>query len=292
MDKYDEISFIYFVIIIPLMIAGTQIQKSCYKERTEGNFLVISIIYYICISTFADYKLFSIISSAATYYFFKYISYSMYPVSEEDRNPVEPKEDFATRNEAEKVANKNLPNGTEMNFDYVDAGGNVTNRSAIVIKIKQIPENDFIYIYSYCLLRQEMRSFRVDRMQNVINLSTGEVFETQQELIEYIEEGGTVRKKAVNETVGEGNDSNISKAFEEMRIIEQVRFINIPEEVPVKSIRNHFRMNKESFCSTFGISMATLISWEVNEKTPPEFARAFLKVLEHSPETVIEAMKK
>ena len=64
------------------------------------------------------------------------------------------------------------------------------------------------------------------------------------------------------------------------------------EKIDVKSIRENTGMSQQKFCSVFGISVGTLRHWEQGLRTPRGPARVLLKVVQHNPVAIIEAMKK
>ncbi|MDA0782218.1 MAG: NadS family protein [Rickettsiales bacterium] len=67
-------------------------------------------------------------------------------------------------------------------------------------------------------------------------------------------------------------------------------YIIMPEEVDVKAIREKLKMTQAQFSESFDIPITTLRKWEQHQRKPERLARAFLKVLDHSPQTVIDAL--
>lgn len=65
-----------------------------------------------------------------------------------------------------------------------------------------------------------------------------------------------------------------------------------PEEINVRAIREKTGMSQQKFCAAFGISLGTLRHWEQGLRSPRGAARVLLKVVQHSPKTVIEAISK
>lgn len=64
-------------------------------------------------------------------------------------------------------------------ISYVDAKGVKSERRISVNKLRQANNGNFI-VAAYCFEREALRSFRVDRIVEMVDLSTGEVFERQQ----------------------------------------------------------------------------------------------------------------
>ena len=63
-----------------------------------------------------------------------------------------------------------------------------------------------------------------------------------------------------------------------------------PEKIDVKAIRKKTGMSQQKFCTTFGISLGALRHWEQGLRTPRGTAKVLLKVVEHNPEAIIEAI--
>jgi putative transcriptional regulator len=95
----------------------------------------------------------------------------------------------------------------------------------------------------------------------------------------------------------------MSKAFEEISTglgdaIEHAKgkkgrvVVHKPETIDVKAIRKKTGMSQQKFCATFGISLGTLRHWEQGLRYPRGPARVLLKVVEHDPDAVIQAIRK
>jgi len=68
-------------------------------------------------------------------------------------------------------------------FDYVNRKQESTRREVVLEKVKMNPEGE-IYLYGFCMLRQERRNFKAERIDDTItNLVTGEVMEIVDYLI-------------------------------------------------------------------------------------------------------------
>ena len=66
--------------------------------------------------------------------------------------------------------------------------------------------------------------------------------------------------------------------------------VHEPEIIDVKAIRKKTGMSQQRFCATFGISLGTLRHWEQGLRTPRGPARVLLKVVDHDPDAVIQAV--
>jgi len=64
-----------------------------------------------------------------------------------------------------------------------------------------------------------------------------------------------------------------------------------PEVINVKAVREKTGMSQQKFCSTFGISIGTLRHWEQGLRTPRGPARVLLKVVQHNPKAIIDAIE-
>ncbi len=63
-----------------------------------------------------------------------------------------------------------------------------------------------------------------------------------------------------------------------------------PETINVKAIRENTGMSQQKFCATFGISVGTLRHWEQGLRAPRGPARVLLKVVQHNPKAIIDAI--
>jgi len=66
--------------------------------------------------------------------------------------------------------------------------------------------------------------------------------------------------------------------------------VHEPEAINVKSIREKTGMSQQHFCATFGISLGTLRHWEQGLRSPRGPAKVLLKIVQHNPKAVIEAV--
>jgi len=64
-----------------------------------------------------------------------------------------------------------------------------------------------------------------------------------------------------------------------------------PDSINVKAVREKTGMSQQKFCATFGISIGTLRHWEQGLRSPRGSARVLLKVVEHNPTAIIEAIR-
>ena len=70
---------------------------------------------------------------------------------------------------------------------------------------------------------------------------------------------------------------------EGMRITE----LHVPD---VRTIREALSMSQSEFASNFRIPLATVKNWEQGRRRPDAPALAYLRVIERSPKTVMEAV--
>lgn len=68
--------------------------------------------------------------------------------------------------------------------------------------------------------------------------------------------------------------------------------VHEPESIDVKAIRKKTGMSQQKFCTAFGISLGTLRHWEQGLRSPRGPARVLLKVVDHMPSAVIQAIGK
>ena len=72
-------------------------------------------------------------------------------------------------------------------------------------------------------------------------------------------------------------------AVEGMRITQ----VHVPD---VRTIRETLNMSQSEFASSFRIPLATIKNWEQGRRRPDAPALAYLRVIERSPKTVMEAV--
>jgi putative transcriptional regulator len=60
----------------------------------------------------------------------------------------------------------------------------------------------------------------------------------------------------------------------------------------VRVIRRALGLSQEEFATRFHIPLGTLRDWEQGRKDPDTAARAYLRVIGHNPDAVIEALKR
>jgi putative transcriptional regulator len=59
-----------------------------------------------------------------------------------------------------------------------------------------------------------------------------------------------------------------------------------------KRIRAKLHLTQEQFAGNFNLPLGTVRDWELGRRQPDTAARNLLRVIEHNPEVVIEALKK
>lgn len=91
--------------------------------------------------------------------------------------------------------------------------------------------------------------------------------------------------KAFNEIAAGLNDAIAHAKDEKNNVI-----VHKPESIDVKAIRLKTGMSQQEFCSTFGISLGTLRHWEQGLRMPRGTAKVLLKVVEHNPQAIIDAI--
>ena len=93
---------------------------------------------------------------------------------------------------------------------------------------------------------------------------------------------GTFAKHLI-ESMTEALEHSQGKPVDGMRVAE----IRIPD---VKTIRETLHMSQTEFASNFRIPLATVKNWEQGRRRPDAPALAYLRVIERSPATVMDAV--
>lgn len=91
--------------------------------------------------------------------------------------------------------------------------------------------------------------------------------------------------KAFTEISAGLNDALAHAKGEQTKVV-----LHESEIIDVKSIREKTGMSQQTFCSTFGISLGTLRHWEQGLRNPRGTAKVLLKVVEHNPKAIIDAI--
>jgi hypothetical protein len=89
------------------------------------------------------------------------------------REPIEVFDEY-TRTTIELSPGQADPGSIEgliIDFRYIAADGEITRRSLLCWQCGRISER--IYVRGYCPFREELRTFRIDRMQDVIAFQNG-----------------------------------------------------------------------------------------------------------------------
>jgi putative transcriptional regulator len=58
----------------------------------------------------------------------------------------------------------------------------------------------------------------------------------------------------------------------------------------IRSLLRMLNMTQEAFCDAFGFDLKTLRAWEKNKQKPNRAACVLLRIIHHSPETVLKAL--
>lgn len=85
--------------------------------------------------------------------------------------------------------------------------------------------------------------------------------------------------ESMNQALEHARDGRVGS----MRLTE----VDVPD---VRTIREALSMSQSEFASSFRIPLATIKNWEQGRRRPDAPALAYLKVIERSPQTVINAV--
>ena len=61
--------------------------------------------------------------------------------------------------------------------------------------------------------------------------------------------------------------------------------------IDVKTLRLRLNLTQSEFAFRYGFNLTTLRQWEQGRRSPDEAARAFLRVISHSPDVVSDALR-
>jgi putative transcriptional regulator len=94
--------------------------------------------------------------------------------------------------------------------------------------------------------------------------------------------------------IGEQIIASLEEAVADFRgekIGVRTRIVHVPARVDVKAIRRRLHMSQSEFARTFGFPLGTVQNWERGHRQPEGAARAFLTVIAHRPDVVVEALR-
>ena len=72
--------------------------------------------------------------------------------------------------------------------------------------------------------------------------------------------------------------------------VARLRVVRVPEHVDVRAIRQRLGMSQGEFARRFGFSVDSLQNWEQGRRFPDGYARVLLRVIEHNPRAVEDAL--
>ncbi len=61
--------------------------------------------------------------------------------------------------------------------------------------------------------------------------------------------------------------------------------------IDVKTLRHRLQLSQPQFALRYGFNLTTLRQWEQGRRTPDKAARAFLVVINYSPDVVSDALR-
>ena len=72
---------------------------------------------------------------------------------------------------------------------------------------------------------------------------------------------------------------------------EEPAAVFVPETVDVAAIRKQQRLSQAAFAKRYGLAAGTIKDWEQKRRQPDRAAMLLLKVIEHAPDTVAQAIR-
>lgn len=70
-----------------------------------------------------------------------------------------------------------------------------------------------------------------------------------------------------------------------------VRYVEVPDQVDVKAIREASGLSQSEFASRYGISLRSLQEWEQGRRKPEGAVRSYLIVIARNPRAVEKALR-
>ena len=66
--------------------------------------------------------------------------------------------------------------------------------------------------------------------------------------------------------------------------------VTLPKSIDVRAIRKKLRLSQGKFAATFGLSVDAIRHWESGRRIPEASARAYMTVIAHNPNAVLDAL--
>lgn len=101
---------------------------------------------------------------------------------------------------------------------------------------------------------------------------------------------GSKVKKMTAEQVVLAAKSDPHAPLGTLQQLQPFKRVHPPKKVNVKKIREMLHLTQSEFSAYFGISERTLQQWEQHRSEPGALARNFLRVIEHNPKAVQQAL--
>ena len=79
-------------------------------------------------------------------------------------------------------------------------------------------------------------------------------------------------------------------AHVEGKLALPMRYVDVPEDVDVKTIRSRLGLSQAEFSRRYAVSQRSLQEWEQGRRRPDGAVRAYLTVIERNPKAVEKAL--
>ena len=99
-------------------------------------------------------------------------------------------------------------------------------------------------------------------------------------------------KKANHSKLGKRLISAMKEVVDhvEGKVALSMRYVDVPEDVDVKTIRRKLGLSQAEFSRRYAVSPRSLQEWEQGRRRPEGAVRAYLTVIDRNPEAVEEAL--
>ncbi len=169
--------------------------------------------------------------------------------------------------------------GMRFGLVYEDAHGSVSERKVRVVAVTK--KNDDHYMQAFCEMRKAVRSFRLDRILEAVDLSTGELIELPQEFFASVV--GLVRPEyeQTDQTIDDGLAGKLIDTFgDELRIL-----------CPVAHADGHFRKPERELILKYAETRSQEQEMQLNSKSLATLG-CWLRTQDSQPEQIMECIRK
>jgi len=254
-EKYSRINkaviaFVFYLFVLFSIFALILPKNASDNIAGMGFLIILALSIYIAIkayklNTLSLLKIFNLNKKSSDFKIKKEIE----PIKDLSENKL-PASHFSNE---DKTSDKK--EDADIEITYEDASGRITQRKLMLTNITDE------YIEGWCYLRDDIRTFRIDRIKELVDLETGEIINN--DINKYLQNKFKVLKS--NKTISDlsqkiKNNKNTKTYTINIDISETIKKITSPEykkqrEKEIKEAQNYLNIHKDKWYSKFDESL-------------------------------------